>query len=186
MNLKHKFMQLVSVLILLAVPIIGIRVFSYQQMPMKRATNSLSQYINRNRINELTLRVYYINPLSLTIIPMCVEHLIDFNENRGIIINGDVLQESTEAIRDILSVVEKLPLTNDSSRIDARIYYVFEANNGDSIFDVSMWGTNHSMFINGIEVEESVELYHAMSVFLPDDVAAIFDDYLTKQYRRGN
>ena len=75
--------------------------------------------------------------------------------------------------------VELIPVEK-KSYIDARIYYVFELNGTNKLFDVILWGGINdykSLFVNGIEIEENSIFFDVMLPFLSEEETTELNNY---------
>jgi hypothetical protein len=85
--------------------------------------------------------------------------------------------EHTDLLKQ-LSNAALIPVEPES-RINARLYYVFETKKGKKILDVAMWGNDSSIYVNGLEVKENINFYDVLMPFLPEDKAKEFKEYLS-------
>lgn len=139
----------------------------WENIYSKKPTLNLSERIAKENINDISLTIYYLNPLILTRYPLSAEDLISFTDAHKIVINGNDLKEQFELFKqindDVLMPVKK------KSRIDARIYYMLESKTNGKLFDVTMWGKENSIFVNGVEVKGKRIFYDIIRPFLPED-----------------
>jgi hypothetical protein len=140
-------------------------------MRAEAALKNFSKQIEQGNLDNLRLRIYYLNPSLLTM-PYSVEDLINAEEGgwvQKIVIDGNSLEDHIGLLKQIGNIT--LIPVKDKSDIDARIYYVFETTNNKKIFDVAMWGDHNSIFVNGFEVEANEFFYDLIKPFLPEDGA---------------
>lgn len=135
----------------------------------RRNLITFSDFVESGNVNDITLTIYHIDPLTRTPFPWRIEDLIRSREDYKIVIKGNQLREHM----DLLIAINDATLTpvSEPSILNARIYFIFEAN-GENILDVAMWGWGSSMIsmiVNGIEVEEHYIFYDIIIPFLPDD-----------------
>ncbi|CAM4472274.1 hypothetical protein [Paenibacillus typhae] len=128
---------------------------------------NISELIAKENINDISLTIYYLNPLTLTRYPLSAEDLISFTDVHKIVINGNDLKKHFELFKRINDGV--LMPVKKKSRVDARIYYVLESKTNGKLFDVTMWGKENSMFVNGLEVKGNEIFYDVIRPFLPED-----------------
>ena len=138
------------------------------------STKKLSKIIKRGNLDDLNLTIYYVKPSVLSTFPMSVDDLINFSYVHKIIIDGSKLEEHIDLLNEMYTV-DSVPVEN-KSRLDVRLYYVFETKKNHKIFDVAMWGRNNSMFVNGIEIYENDIFYDVIKPFLPEDVLEFFEN----------
>lgn len=95
-------------------------------------------------------------------------------------VEGNLLTEHSDLFKqlgfDILIPIEKKSF--EKPFINARIFYVFEDSKGRKLFDVSMWGKERSVFVNGVEFRENDIFYDIIIPFLPTDIASDLEYYL--------
>ena len=174
MNIKYRII-LGLFIFLSVIPLTGCGVGA---MRAQAALNNFSKQIARGNIDNLKLRIYYVNPNLLTMIPVSVERLINSEGDDRVqkfVIDGNSLEEHIELLKQVGNIT-LIPVKN-KSYINARIYYVFETNKGNKIFDVTMWGEYHSIFVNGFEVEENDIFYDLIIPFLPEDEANTMEGF---------
>jgi hypothetical protein len=141
-------------------------------MRAEAALKNFSKQIERGNLDNLRLRIYYMNPSFLTMIPVSVEDLINAEDGgwvKKIVVDGNSLEEHIGLLKQVGNIT--LIPVKDKSDIDARIYYIFETNKSNKIFDVAMWGDYNSVFVNGFEVEANDIFYDLIIPFLPEDGA---------------
>ena len=99
------------------------------------------------------------------------------------VIDGNSLEEHIELLKQVGNIT--LIPVKEESYINARIYYVFETNKGNKIFDVTMWGYAEGMGqfddeyinINGFAFKENDIFYDLIIPFLPEDGANMIEGY---------
>ena len=143
MNLKR---ITISFIVLLAIILTGC---SKDMRPAKELEN-YTKIIEDENFDKFSLTIYYIDRTILTIIPLSVDQLIKYDNVNKIVISGSDLKEHIDLLKQInkddLIPVKKI------SRLDARLYYVFETEEG-KVLDVAMWGDDNNVFVNGLEVK---------------------------------
>jgi len=127
------------------------------------------QLIEQERLDGLSLTIYYLRSGILTYSPLSVAGLVNGNFTDSIVINDKSLEEHIDVLKQ-LNDVKLIPVEQESS-INTRIYYVFKNEKGNEIFSVAMWRWDNegSMFVNGNEVKEDKIFYEVISPFLPED-----------------
>ena len=157
-------------------------------MRAEAALKNFSKQIERGNLDNLRLRICYMNPNLLIGIPMSVETLINAEGNDQIqkfVIDGNSLEEHIGLLKQVGNIT--LIPVKEKTYIDARIYYVFETTNNKKIFDVTMWGFKDSInesiddslfvVVNGFDVEENEIFYDLIIPFLPEDEANTMERY---------
>jgi hypothetical protein len=139
--------------------------------------------IEQDNLGDLSLTVYYIDPLILIRAPLGVDDLLHFRDINKIVINGSNLKENIDLFKN-MSKDDLIPVRNNS-RLDARFYYVFETEKNRKLLDIAMWGDNNSIFVNGFEVEEDDIFYNVIIPFLPESAVKDLQAYLG-YVRSGN
>jgi hypothetical protein len=145
-------------------------------MQSEIALNNFSKLIEKKNFDDLSLTIYYMSPFTATGYPWSAEDLISRREENKIVINGSRLEEHIDLLNQINNNV--LTQVDHKSRINARLYYVFETKREGKLFSVSMWGEDNSIFVNGIEVKGNDIFYDIVMPFLPTDVVKEFRTYL--------
>ena len=175
MKLKRSIIIGLLILILFVVTISIIS--GDNNMPPEKALNKFSKLIEKGNIDAISLTIYYVDPFILSSVPWRVDVLINGGGNHKIVINGSDLKEHIGLLNQLSNVV-LIPVEHES-HIDARMYYVFETKKNRKIFDVSMWGSNGSIFVNGLQVKENYIFYDVVIPFMPEDaVKKEFERYI--------
>ncbi|HHV99507.1 MAG TPA: hypothetical protein GXX36_08020 [Clostridiaceae bacterium] len=147
-------------------------------MRPEKILSNFSKLIENGKLDNLSLTIYYIDPLVLTRAPLSVDDLINFSSVRKIVIDDIDVEKHIDLLKQITNTNLK-PVKN-KSRIDARLYYFFETEKQGKILDVAMWGDDASIFVNGIEVEENDIFYTVVKPFLSEDELKDLEGYLVK------
>lgn len=171
MNRKKGIVLGFLILLLFAV------LFGGNEMFLKKSSINFSEMKEQGNLDDLSLTIYYMSPFIFTIRPLSVDDLINMSDVH-IIIDGSNLEEYINLLNQ-MSTVDLVPVEY-KSRIDARLYYVFETKKNRKVFDVSMWGDDHSIFVNGLEVKENDIFYDVVMPFLPDDQVKELETYLNR------
>jgi hypothetical protein len=151
---------------------------------------NFSKQIEQGNLEDLRLTIYYMNPNILTDL-LSVDDLIygrtavnepprEKNDKNGlyerkIVIDGTRLKDHIDLLKLVGSV--KLTPARHKSRIDARIYFVFETEKEGKIFDVAMWGDNESIYVNGIEANKNDIFLDVIIPFLPAETVEAMKIY---------
>jgi hypothetical protein len=139
-------------------------------MDARKSLDYFSELIENRKIGEISLTIYYVDPGLLRLLPYDIDFLVKSAITD--IIYVDDLGEHIDLFRQLNS--DALVPVEDVSRIDAEIYYVFKNKYNRKIFDVAMWGSGYSIYINGLEVKSDDIFYDIIMPFVPDEIA----DYL--------
>lgn len=158
-----------------------------KNMIPEEALKKFIEEIEKDKLFNMRLTIYYMSPKILTGIPLSVEDLINGDFMSKYIISGSKLKEYDELLKQVSNI--KLIPVEKNSKIDARIYYVFEDSKGKKIFDVAMWGDSDSNYVNGCEFEGENVFYDILLPFLPEDEAKEFKDeqkFMNKRKQEKN
>lgn len=174
MNLKKKIVLLFIILLILLSSIIAFISFSEKNMKPEKALKKFTREIEKGSLKNMSLEIYYFKSLTFTPYTFTSKDLINGLNVTKVIINGNELEKNIEVLRQI-SEDSLIPL-EQNSLIDARIYYVFKNKRGRKIFDVTMWGSNDSIFVNEYEFEGTDIFYDILMPFLPEGDAKYIKD----------
>lgn len=143
----------------------------------KNSSLIFSELIEHRNLNDLSLTIYYMNPLYLTRYPISDTDLIDGKFDYKVTIRGRRLDEHIDLLNQLNSIT-LIPVEH-KSYLNARLCYVFETKKDGKILTVSMWGKNNSIFVNGCEVKENNVFYDVVMPFLPEDAIKELQTYIT-------
>ena len=136
----------------------------------------LSKFIENGDIDDLELTIYYRDLFVLYRAPLGIEDLINFWEDRKIVVRGNELAEHIDLLQKLCEV-DLMPDETESF-LDARLYYVFRAG-GSEILDVVKGGMeNGSVYVNGYEVLPDYIFLQTIEPFLPEEVFKDFQNHL--------
>ena len=141
----------------------------------------ISEIIHQEELHELTLTIYHLSPFTFINLPLSVEDLInDFHEDR-FVISGEELAYHIDLLQRIGGAT-LIPYNHekDETGLDARIHYVFEHRQNRRTFSVSMWswGSDYSIFVNGVEVKAEQVFYDVLLRFLLENLSKDLEPYL--------
>jgi hypothetical protein len=163
-------------LLLLFLLLIILRSCGGREMRPEKALKNFVEEIEIGNLAEYSLTIYYLSPYAFTLYPISVDDLINRNHEYKILIDGEELEKKI----DLFVQMDKGALipVEQESRINARIHYVFSNTNAQKAFNVSMWGEDESIFINGFEMKENPIFYDIIMPFLNEDIMTEFGMYL--------
>jgi hypothetical protein len=141
-------------------------------MRVKKEIDNLLVQIDRGNLH---LTIYYLDPSKLTLLPVGIDSIVDGGYDFKFSIDDTSLSEQNELFGQLKNT--SLELVEQESRIDARIYYIFEDKKDRKILDICMWGDNDSIYINGVEYQWDVVFYNIIRPFFTDDLM----EYMDKQ-----
>lgn len=140
--------------------------------------------INEDWLNEnfqdITLEIYYISPYILTRFPWTEVDLMRNNETLHITVDADVIKEQKGLLCQMLDT-SAVPVSNpDEVHLNARVYYALCDTNGETLFEVAMWGLeeDNSIFINGTPCVAEPIFYDVAMAFLPSDARTELARYI--------
>ena len=169
---KKKIIIVVSCIILMFAAVGSLMIPRWLRMQPDRALDWFAREIEAGRVGDMRLRVYYLDPFfhTRTIQPISINELINgFDSIKTVVdVEGSSLEDYIELLR--LMNRHLLVSSNSRGKVDVRIYYVFETNEGRRIFDMGMWvsGTYGNVLINGQEFEWNDIFLDIVMPFLPD------------------
>lgn len=125
-----------------------------------------SEAVNKEKIDNLYLTIYFIDPHILTRKAVTVKELMNFRDVKKIVVEANEIAENAELLRKLDASL--LTPVGDSSYINARIYYVITNSQGEKLLDVVINHINGPVFVNGIHVEYNTIFLTLISPFLSD------------------
>ena len=177
MILKKTIIWGIPILLLFVVTVFF--AFNKSNMPPEKALNKFSKLIEKKNLDDISLTIYYMNLDIFTFAALSVDDLIKFNAVQKFVIDSNSLEEHIDLLKQLNK--DALIPSENKSYINARIYYVFKTKKNRKIFDVIMWGSYGSVFINGLEVKGNDIFYYVIMPFLPED-----ETKKLETYRQGN
>jgi len=138
--------------------------------------NDFSKVIEKGKLDDLSLTIYYMNPFIQTRFPLSVDHLINRSSVQTFVIYGNELEEQIDLINQIGNTT--LKSIKKETYLDARIYYVFSTEEEGTILDVAMWRGDSNIVVNGIAVEEEKIFYDVVMPFLPENAVKDLKAYI--------
>ena len=182
MNLQKKIIFGIFILLLLASAVLIS--FGVNNVYSAKSSQMLSKYIEKEKLNDLRLTIYYMSPYILTLQALSVDDLIDRYYEHKIVVDGSRLEEHVDLINQMVHA-ELIPAESEDGEplLDARLYYMFETKRGRKIFDVSMWGVDYRIFVNGLEVNANDIFYKIVMPFLSEDLANELEYFATRGER---
>ena len=120
-----------------------------------------------------------MSPYRLTDIPLTLDSFINSNSVSKITVSGSKLEEHIGLFKLINQDV-LIPTKSKSAYSNIRLYYELISTMKGKLLDVAMWGVNdYSVFVNGVEVENSNVFYDVIIPFLPKDDAKEWENFKT-------
>jgi hypothetical protein len=152
-------------------------------MSAERALDRFAERVERGRLDDVRLVIYYMDPFIMSLPPTNIEWLVDGRHDLRVVVEGDALMEHTDRLRQINSNI--LISDNSKSEMHARIYFFFETTDGEKLFDVAMWMLYMDMFgpignilVNGQEFEMNYIFIDIIMPFLPEEEAELLQRFL--------
>ena len=122
---------------------------------------------------NLRLTIYYMDPTISTLLPLSAEDLMDFPETRKIVVEFDELAANFEPFKKLnVSVLQPV---NGTPAIDARMYYVLEAGNGEKLLEVTISQVHGRIYVNAMAVEHNPIFYEIIAPFTPEEAHIMYD-----------
>jgi len=161
----HKLKLLVIIVLFIFVFAISITLRSKAMWLRDNPKLEFSDHLEIGSVQNVTLTIYYLCP-SIFSRPVSEDALKTVAYHYKVVVRGSYLQRYIELLRKMYEY-EPTPVKSESPVADVRILYVFESADGRTLFRVSMWGDDESMYVNGVEVEQSDVFYDVLIQFLP-------------------
>ena len=139
-------------------------------VPEAEIMNDFNRTIAGETLENISLTIYYIDPLILTRKPLSEADLVSFSEVHTIKIDAEKLVHHWTLLRKMSNTI--LRPVRQESYMNARLYYVFEVGNSP-ILEVVISQIHGNVFVNGIEMEDDPIFYELIIPFLTDDDRAI-------------
>jgi len=147
-------------------------------MKSEKAIPDFSTFIENENLDDVSLKIYYINPFILTRAPLSIDGLIGHSAVQKIIIDGNSLKDHIDFFSqinaDVLTPVKK------KSHLNARLCYVLETEKDGKILEVAMNGNDNSIFVNGLEIKDSVIFYDVIEPFLTENAIKELEVYFNR------
>jgi len=140
--------------------------YGWKDTPSEKALSDISKLTEAEDFDDISLTIYYLSVYVETRTPLSVDDLIEFHSGK-IVVDGSDVEEHIDLFKQI-SKDDLIPVKK-TSRVDARVYYVFESEKEGKLFDVAMWSYKSNVFINGVEFEENRIFFDAIIPFLTED-----------------
>lgn len=164
---------------------------------LKRIDIDMEELIKNEDINDLVLKLYWIDPYARYRHPFRMEHLTATTPEE---VTGETLQENIELFykinRNTLIPHRPYPerysnppdlslshLTIPEYFMHARIGYVLESKKNGVLLEVGFWCTNETVLVNGVEVRDSQFLYDIILAYASDEILQVFDGMLTEGWQ---
>ena len=144
-------------------------------MLFKKTPVSFSELIEKGNISDLSLTIYYVCPPFFTFAPWSIDELIEFSKEYKVVVDGSSLEEHIDLLTQ-LGDTEPVPVEN-TSYINARMYYIFENKVQRKTFDVAMWGNDWNIYVNGVEVQSNKFFFDIVMPFLPEEAAKAWEPF---------
>lgn len=160
----------IIICVLLCVLLLAVSAYLFTPKSLEAGLAKYSRII-MDPPDDLRLKIYFIWPGTLTRFPLSAEHLMTMEDVNTVVVESEELAKHS-ALLGKLNASAITPVDNDSY-IDARLYYVFERDNGRPILEVIVNDPKEGYFVNGYEVEPTPLIYEIITPFLSDEDRAI-------------
>lgn len=150
-------------------------------MSLKETSPKFFELIESGNLSDISLTIYYMDPFTLTRLPVKIDDLISGKyDSKKIVIDGNRLKEHIDLINRLNHTALKKVIKK--SYVNARLYYVFETDKNGNMFDICMGtGNGNSIFVNGIEVKYNDIFFDIIIPFLPEDDIQDFEKWLGQE-----
>lgn len=136
----------------------------------KQAVAEFEKMLEKPLPEDLTLTVYYMSPAIFTYAPVMPEELKSFTGVKTISVDREYLAGHVEQLKklntSLLQPSEHMPGMN------ARMCYVFETGDGETLLEIATNGVDCDFFVNGMMVQYDPAFYEAIQPFLTEDFYA--------------
>jgi hypothetical protein len=134
---------------------------------------NFTESIEQGSLADINLTIYYTSPFMLSFDPVSIERLKDVVYTYKIVVDGYVLQEHVDLLRQI-DYVRLTPVRN--RRVDnARIYYIFENQISGETYSVAIFIYGETMRVNGVNIAENPVLFEVLVPFLPESEREVIE-----------
>ena len=175
MQVKRRRILNLFIILLLAIAMLS--ACGKRAMRPQKAVAQFAELVERGELGDLSLSIYYPGAYTLTPYPWSVDDIVQALSGDEIVITGSSLEEHRNVFgrlnADAVVQVER------ESYMDARLYYVFRKGSRN-ILEVTMWGQNRSIFVNGLEIKENAVFYDIVIPFLPQEAVEELQEYASR------
>lgn len=164
-----KYRRIVAVCSILFVLALCVMIkYEYERIQLNRRIDEIISSIEQEKTDDLVLTIYSMGPGVFTYVIQDVESLQrTCNKGRSGYNKSVYKGADIEECIHVLKQVQKVVPVKRKDRIHARVYYTIESPTHGILLEVAMWGwDNHSMLINGIEIEHHDMFFDAVRPFL--------------------
>lgn len=186
MNVRKYSMLGVTVVLLAIFLIVGVKTlihFYNENSNFKETLSSFTEIVEQEKLNDITLTIYYVNPRDLLRRPLDESSIREMHQLK-VTVSGEELVQHKSLLYPMIH--SDLQLVNKKSNHPfTRLFYVFENENGDIIFRVSMSVDRYTMYVNGYEVKGNIAFYEVVMPFLPEYAVQELSLYLSRVKNEG-
>ena len=172
--------KIILIIIVIVLAVIFSTGCGRDNIDQKETPLSFSEIIESENLSDVTLTIYSMK--SFTLRQESADELINHPDTIKIVVSGRELKEHTDLLNQLINT-ELIPVENES-RVDARLYYVFEHKEYGELFSFLAGGAvgtivfldgieavntlSFTVFVNGIEVESNDIFYDVVRPFLAE------------------
>lgn len=157
------------VLVILMVAILAGCILICLSCPRMRLQLSMISYtlaVSREKMDNVSLTIWYRNPLILFNRPLSVEKLKEFSETSRVYVDIEELGNQTAVLRELKP--SAFELANEIPYVNATLHY--ELHWGKvKVLDVTVNQINSNAFVNGVEVKHDPVLYELIIPYLSEE-----------------
>lgn len=117
--------------------------------------------------DDLSLTIYYMNPLSRLRYPMNDIRLINGGYEHKVTIQSNQLKEHINLLNQVNNITLRPVIFKFYP--NTRLFYEFKTKKGDRVLSVSMQGVSKYMYVNGHRVKANDLFYEIIMPFLQND-----------------
>lgn len=140
--------------------------------PPKNPLADYEKMLSGDIPQNLLLTIYYMDPTISTRMPLSAEDLMGFPETRKIVVEFGELAANFEPFKELkFSILQPAKAT---SYINARMYYVLEADDFGKLLEVTISQIRGNIFVNGMEIEHNQVFYDLIDPFLTDEARIMY------------
>lgn len=143
----------------------------------KYKTYNLLDYVENDRIEDLTLTISYIEPSMLTPFPLQPYNLLEEYCDKRIVVSG---RELCGVKDELYTIGEYIPeiVQKTSKGMDARIHYTIKNKLGINLLEVVAWSFDGNIYVNDIEIRDNEIYYKLLLPFVDEDMGKYLNTHI--------
>lgn len=161
--------------IVLSLAYVGFVCWENNNLFSKKPSLNLAEQLEAENVEDLCLTIYHVHPLSLWLVPLTTETIVEVCGDQKIVVQGAGLEEQLALFKQI-SEDDLIPVRKKSFQM-IDLYYTLESTKNGTLLDVAMWGCNgNSIYVNGFEVQEKAIFFNVIQPFMPEEAVNDFKE----------